>query len=126
MASDESGSSFVAGFVLGGIVGAIVGILLAPKPGSETRADLLIQSETLRGRAEDLAARVREQVGPTVEGVRERVGPAVEGVRERVTPIAERVVANLSGNAPGSVVDDGAGGEASWEESPDSDAGKKV
>ena len=126
MANDESGSSFVAGFVLGGIVGAIVGILLAPKPGSETRADLLIQSETLRTRAEDLAARVREQVGPTVEGVRERIGPAMEGVRERVTPVAERVAATVSGTVPGSVVDDGLDGKASWEESPDSDADKKV
>ena len=81
MADSDSGGSFVAGFLMGGIVGTVVGILLAPKPGSETRADLLEQSELLRARAEELAARVRERVGPAMEGVRERVGPAVDGVR---------------------------------------------
>ena len=86
MADNDSGGSFVAGFLMGGIVGTVVGILLAPKPGSETRADLLEQSELLRTRAEELAARVRERVGPAMEGVRERVAPAVDGVRERVTP----------------------------------------
>jgi hypothetical protein len=100
--------------------------LLAPKPGSETRADLLIQSETLRARAEDLAARVREQVGPAVEGVRERVGPAIEGVRERVTPVAERVAASVSGTAPGSEADGGPGAEASADEAPASDGHKKA
>ena len=85
MADSDSGGSFVAGFLMGGIVGTVVGILLAPKPGSETRADLLEQSELLRTRAEELAARVRERVGPAMEGVREKVGPAVDGVRERVT-----------------------------------------
>jgi hypothetical protein len=89
--------------------------LLAPKPGSETRADLLIQSETLRARAEDLAARVRE-----------RVGPAMEGVRERVTPVAERVAASVSGTAPGSEADGGPGAEASADEAPARDGNKKA
>ena len=99
MADSDSGGSFIAGFLLGGIVGTLVGILLAPKPGSETRADLLVQSEALRERAEELAARVRERVGPAVEGVRERVGPAVEGVRERVAPVAERVTSRTGRRA---------------------------
>jgi gas vesicle protein len=76
MADSDSGGSFITGFVLGGVIGAVVGILLAPKAGSETRADLLEQSESLRVRAEELAAKVREQVGPAVESVRERVGRA--------------------------------------------------
>jgi gas vesicle protein len=91
MASNDDGASFVMGFLVGGIVGAIVGILLAPKTGSETRATIIEQSETLRDRAEELAARVRERAGPTVDNVRERMGPAVEGVREKVSPVVERV-----------------------------------
>ena len=73
MANSDNGGSFVSGFLMGGIVGTVIGILLAPKPGSETRADLVEQSETMRARAEELAARVRERVGPAVEGVRDRV-----------------------------------------------------
>ncbi len=72
MANGENGSSFISGFLIGGIVGAVVGIMLAPKSGSETRSDLIEQSEALRTRAEELAARVRERVGPTVDSVRER------------------------------------------------------
>ena len=86
MASNGDGGGFVAGFLLGGMVGAVIGMLLAPKPGSQTRAELFEQGEAWRERAEELAARVRERVGPTVETMRERVGPTVEGVRERVAP----------------------------------------
>ena len=85
MASNDNGGSFVTGFLLGGIIGTVVGILLAPKSGSETRADLLEQSETLRARAEELAAKVRERVGPTVEGVRERVVPVAGQMDSRVS-----------------------------------------
>jgi gas vesicle protein len=91
MASNDDGASFVMGFLVGGIVGAIAGILMAPKTGSETRATIIEQSETLRDRAEELAARVRERAGPTVDNVRERMAPAVEGVREKVSPVVERV-----------------------------------
>ena len=99
MASNDNGGSFVIGFLFGGVVGAVVGILLAPKAGSETRADIRVQSDVLRARAEELAAMAREQVGPTVEAVRDRVGPAVEGVREQVSPIAERVASAVGRGA---------------------------
>jgi len=89
MANNDSGGSFVVGFLVGGILGAVVGILLAPKSGAETRADLAEQSEIWRTRAEEVAATLRERVGPAVEGMRERVGPAVEGMRERVGPAVE-------------------------------------
>jgi hypothetical protein len=49
------------------------------------------RSEAWRARAEELAATLRERVGPAVEGVRERVGPAVESVRERMEPVVEQV-----------------------------------
>ena len=73
--ANGNGSSFISGFVIGGLVGAVVGILLAPKSGSETRSDLIEQSEALRLRGEELAAKVRERVGPAVDSVRERVQP---------------------------------------------------
>ena len=71
--ANGNGNSFISGFLIGGLVGAVVGVMLAPKSGSETRAELIEQSEALRVRGEELAARVRERVGPAVETVRERV-----------------------------------------------------
>ena len=82
--NDNNGNSFTLGFLLGGIIGAIVGVRLAPKSGAETRADLAVRSEELRDKAEDLAATVRERVGPAMETVRERMGPVVDDVSARI------------------------------------------
>ena len=91
MANNDDGGTFMVGFLLGGIIGTIVGILLAPKAGSDTRAELAGQSEIWRDRAEEIAARVRERVGPAIEGVRERVVPAVDIMREGVAPGADAI-----------------------------------
>ena len=107
MASNSDGGSFVTGFLVGGIIGAVVGVLLAPKSGSETRAELMERSETWRTRAEELALQARERVGPTMEGVRERVGPAVEEVRERIGPVADRVASRVGRGASKAGADDG-------------------
>ncbi len=114
MANGENGGSFVTGFLLGGVVGAIVGILVAPRSGAETRAQLLDQSEVLRERAEEMAARMRDNVGPTVDSVREHVNPAMETVRDRVAPMTEAVAARVPGLKADSV--DGAESAAQAEE----------
>ena len=77
MANGNNGGSFITGFLLGGVVGAIVGILVAPRAGSETRAQLLDQGAVLRERAE-------EMVGSTMETVRERVAPVTDAVAAHV------------------------------------------
>ena len=91
MANNDNGSSFSFGFILGGIIGVLVGILIAPRSGSETRTDLADRSEAWRSRAEEMAARVRERVGPTVESAKDRMAPAVETLRSRVTPAMDTV-----------------------------------
>ncbi len=87
----DNNSSFVLGLMVGGVLGTIVGIMIAPKPGSETRAELIERSDVWRLRAEEMAATVRDQMGPAVDGVRERVTPAVEAMRERVSPVVDQV-----------------------------------
>jgi gas vesicle protein len=80
MSDKDSGSQFMMGFIIGGIIGTIAGILLAPKPGSETRADLFDYGEVVRERAEEVAARVKDEVGSTVENVRNKVVPVIEQI----------------------------------------------
>ena len=70
MASNGNGGGFALGFLVGGIVGTVVGILIAPKSGTETRANLAERSEEWRRRGEDL----RERVSPVVETLRDRMG----------------------------------------------------
>ena len=77
MANGNNGGSYITGFLLGGVVGAIVGILVAPRAGSETRAQLLDQGAALRERAE-------EMVGSTMETVRESVAPVIDAVAAHV------------------------------------------
>ncbi len=96
MANNENGSSFSFGFLFGGIIGVLIGVMLAPRSGSETRSDLADRSEVWRSRAEEMAARVRERVGPTVESARERLAPAVENVRSRVAPAVDTVRERVS------------------------------
>jgi len=91
MADNDSGNSFALGLVVGGILGTVAGLLIAPKSGTELRTDLNERSETWRIRAEELAAIVRERMGPAVETVRDRVGPAVDEVRDRVAPAVDSV-----------------------------------
>ena len=115
MASNDNGNSFALGLLVGGILGTVVGLLIAPKSGTELRTDLTDRSEAWRTRAEELAATVRERVGPAVETARDRIGPAVETmrdrvapavdeVRERVTPVVEQVRARTG---RGAAADDG-------------------
>ena len=100
MADSDSGGGFAAGFLAGSIVGVVVGILIAPKSGSETRAELGVRSDAWRSRAEELAAQLRERAGPAMEGMRERVSPAVESVRERVGPVVDQVNARIGRGQP--------------------------
>ena len=117
MANNGGGVSFALGFLVGGIAGIAAGLLLAPRTGSDTRAEIAGQSEAWRNRAEEMAANFRDRVGPTmdsarervyptidaarergvtaVDSARERINPAVEGVRERVSPIVDQVNTRL-------------------------------
>ena len=49
MSNGREGGSYFSFFLMGGIVGAVVGLLLAPRKGQETRADLSAKSEILKG-----------------------------------------------------------------------------
>ena len=85
------GASFILGMLVGGAVGAAIGMMMAPKSGPETRADLAERSEMWRTVAEELAASLRERARPAME----RINPAVEVVRERVNPVVEQVTSRI-------------------------------
>ena len=95
MGNNDNGGSFALGLLVGGIIGALIGMLLAPKPGSETRSEIWERSATLRSRADEAAASLRERVGPAADGVSSRFGPAVESVREAGASAIENVNARL-------------------------------
>ena len=82
----NDGGGFVLGLFIGGVIGAMAGLLLAPKSGSETRAELADMGEAWRARADEIAAEMMSRHAmPDFSNVGERVGPAVDAVREAGT-----------------------------------------
>lgn len=96
MDEKDSGWSFMTGFLIGAIAGGIAGLVMAPKPGPETRANLMEQSETWRAKAGGAAANFKEMVGP-----------AVDDFREKIAPIAEQLSARMAGAGVRRSTDDG-------------------
>ena len=89
--SDNNGGGFVTGLLIGGIIGGLVGLLLAPKSGAETRAELLKKGEAWRSQADVMAADVRSRGMAHVEEVSQRFGPAVDSLKERGSATLENV-----------------------------------
>ena len=56
------------GFFFGGIVGVLLGMLIAPKAGSETRAQLRQSSEGWRELAEELASKAQKFIHEVSQG----------------------------------------------------------
>ena len=87
--SEKNGGGFITGLLIGGIIGGLVGLLLAPKSGAETRAELLEKGEAWRSRADVLAADMRSRGMAHVEEVSQRFGPAVDSLKERSSATLE-------------------------------------
>jgi gas vesicle protein len=87
--------------IAGGVVGAIVGLLLAPRSGSELRADISRRSGTLTAKARSMASTTQVQIGPAIGALRQGVGPATERVRGRVAPVIEQMATRLGRSRDG-------------------------
>lgn len=81
--ADNGLDKFVTGMVFGAAIGAAIGLLLAPKPGSETR-------QLVRERAGEYLDVARERAGEYAGPVRERAGEYIGTARERVSSLRRR------------------------------------
>jgi len=84
-----SKGKFAAGTIFGAIAGVIAGILTAPKSGKETRADLKLKADEIKGGAvektDDLkgkASEVVKDVKVAAEDLKVRAERAVDGAKE--------------------------------------------
>ncbi len=76
MANESSGNGrFVLGVVFGALIGAVIGVMLAPKSGTQTRADLTGRGEVWRKIAEELGCALLEHARP----VKKQDGDGVNG-----------------------------------------------
>ena len=63
----------LAGIGIGAILGAVAGLLLAPKPGSETREELGARFNDIGGRVGNLSERVATRVRSAVDAGRRAI-----------------------------------------------------
>lgn len=70
-------------FLAGLGVGTVVGMVIAPKPGADTREELL---DAARGRLND----ARERIEPYVEEARQRIDTAAQRAQEHAEPLLEK------------------------------------
>ena len=93
----DNGGGFSTGLILGAIIGTVAGILMAPKPGAETRSELLEKSDYWREKAEKFSDIIVERLGPTLETVRDNVPPTIENIKARIDPLIEQVNSRFVG-----------------------------
>ena len=59
MQGNNNGMAFMQGVIFGALVGATAGILLAPKSGAETRADIAAAAKKYQEKAQDVYEQAR-------------------------------------------------------------------
>jgi len=76
MADGDRGTGFGIGLLVGAAIGVALGILFAPRPGAETRQMLREKADVARGRATEVAKRVRETTSEAVKKARAKMAEA--------------------------------------------------
>jgi gas vesicle protein len=79
----RSGKSVVTGLLIGGLIGAVTALLMAPRSGEETRAEL-------RNKAMDYRDRTKEVVNETVSQAKSKAGEVKDGVLEKAEDLKRR------------------------------------
>jgi gas vesicle protein len=82
--SNNSTESFFKGLIVGALGGAIAGILLAPKPGEETREDIKKLAVDLKEKAVDTYEKARAEVEKKIEQVKKAGEKIDEGKYKRI------------------------------------------
>ena len=57
-----TGNKFVTGLIAGAVIGSVAGLLMAPKPGKETRQTVARRANVLKNKAGGYAVTIREKM----------------------------------------------------------------
>jgi gas vesicle protein len=87
----EKHSGGASDFLLGALIGAGVALLLAPRSGRETRADIGRHARAAQDRVRGVAEDVTEQVVDRFEGARARIEEQIETARTAIVAKKDQV-----------------------------------
>ncbi len=94
--------NFLAGLGLGALIGAATALLLAPKPGTETRQDIAIAAEDLKSKAskvvQDLSESSEELVKKSkelLESTKTKVQTAIESGKQAMAHKQEEITEEI-------------------------------
>jgi gas vesicle protein len=103
MNSNQSSIPYVGAFMLGSVIGALagtlVGMLLAPKAGVETQADIRRRMLELREHADETISRGRESLENSFAGTSGRINETAEKARSRIAEQMESAASSISQQA---------------------------
>lgn len=89
--NNMNGKDFLLGVVVGGIIGAATALLLAPKSGSELRADLRETAGTVTARTQELAYQIGERSQQIARTVGNQTTELVGKAKELASTVAGEV-----------------------------------
>lgn len=89
--NNMNGKDFLLGVVVGGIIGAATALLLAPKSGSELRADLRETAGTVTARTQEIAHQVGERSQQIARTVGSQTAEIVGKAKELAGTVASEV-----------------------------------
>ena len=129
--ANGSGDSFLAGVILGGIAGFAAGLLLAPKTGSEMRADLVDRTDSAREQLWDRTSSAREQIIDRTSTARDQMEDLLDSTSERLEEIRAEAAQIASGlrqrvNRNAADEDDSVPVMAEFETAPQTDEQERV
>ena len=93
MNNSNNGFAFVQGMVLGALVGVTAGILLAPKSGAETRADIAAAAKRMQEKAQSAYDDARAALERKVEALK-KAGEKID--KSKYTKLVDEVVAEMT------------------------------
>jgi len=89
--NNMNGKDFLLGVVVGGIIGAATALLLAPKTGSELRADLRQTADALSSRTQELAHQIGDRSQQIARTVSTQTSELMGRAKELASTMAEEV-----------------------------------
>ena len=85
MKHENSSLDFIKGFIIGGAIGAIAALLMAPRPGEETRTQIRTKGTELKEKAETTVAEMQKRVDASAADLRARFDELSAKVDEAIT-----------------------------------------